>query len=323
MNDLDVLAELLRPIRLVSVFHSRWIARGPWNVQGDDDHCAVMHYALRNSCYVKLPGRPPILLQRGDLAIFPYGTAHTLGDGSPTPTRPLRSVLPERRLGESAIVRIGEAGPVTELMCASLNYDPGGEPPLYRSLPPIFMLGKPELDHEPLLLRTLESLVAETERREPGSPLVTLRAFEMVFVLALRVVLRKLTVDAPGLRALGHPGVSRALSAIYGEFQRPWTLDLLAQRAGMSRSSFAKTFRDLVGEGPALHLTRRRVQEAVQLLTYTKTPLSSIPEMVGYKSTVGFHLAFRKILNDTPGRYRAHHGLGGGPGCGVPCTDES
>ncbi|MFG1913814.1 AraC family transcriptional regulator [Micromonospora sp. NPDC048898] len=319
MNDLDVLAELLKPIRLISVFHSRWVVRGPWNVQGDDDHCAVLHYVLRNSCYVKLRDRPPILLRRGDLAIFPYGTAHTLGDGSPGPTHPLRHLLPERRLGESAIVRIGEEGALTELMCASLNYDPGGEPPLYRSLPPVFVLGKPELDEEPLLLRTLESLVPETERREPGSPLVTLRAFEMVFVLALRVALQNLTVDSPALRALAHSGVSRALSAIYGEFRQPWTLDLLAQRAGMSRSSFAKTFRDLVGEGPALHLTRRRMQEAVQLLTYTKTPLSSIPEMVGYRSSVGFHLAFRKILNDTPGRYRAHHGLAGGP----PCNHDS
>ncbi|PSK66850.1 RCS-specific HTH-type transcriptional activator RclR [Micromonospora sp. MH33] len=319
MNDLDVLAELLKTIRLVSVFHSRWIVRGPWIVQGDADHCAVLHYTLGNSCYVKISGQPPILLRPGDLAIFPYGTPHTLGDGSAGPARPLRSVLPERRLGESAIVRIGDKGALTELMCASLNYDPGGEPPLYRSLPPVFVLGKPELANEPLLLRTLESLVPETERREPGSPLVTLRAFEMVFVLALRVALRKLTVDSPALRALSHPGVSRALSAIYGEFQQPWTLDLLAQRAGMSRSSFAKTFRELVGEGPALHLTRRRVREAVELLKYTKTPLSSIPEMVGYKSSVGFHLAFRKILNDTPGRYRANHGL---TGC-QPCTDES
>ncbi|MET7952176.1 AraC family transcriptional regulator [Micromonospora sp. NPDC005324] len=313
MNDRDVLAELLKPIRLVSVFHSRWIVRGPWNLQGDDDHCAVLHYALRNSCYVKLQGQQPILLRQGDLAIFPYGTAHLLGDGSPGPARPLCGVLPERRLGESAIVRIGDEGALTELMCASLNYDLGGEAPLYRSLSPVFVLGKPDLDSEPLLLRTLESLVPETERREPGSPLVTLRAFEMVFVLALRVALRNLTVDSPALRALAHPGVSRALSVIYGEFQQPWTLNLLAQRAGMSRSSFAKTFRDLVGEGPALHLTRRRMQEAVQLLTHTQTPLSSIPELVGYKSSVGFHLAFRKILNDTPGRYRGHHGLEGGP----------
>lgn len=144
----------------------------------------------------------------------------------------------------------------------------------------------------------------------PGAQLVTLRAFEMVFVLALRVALQHFAKDSRALRALGHPGISRTLSAIYTEYQRPWTLDSLARHAGMSRSNLAKTFRELIGEGPAQHLTRRRLQVAAEILTGTDTPLAAIPQLVGYQSTVGFHLAFRKALGETPGSYRQRHRAG-------------
>ena len=304
MPDEDVLTDLLRPLRLTSVFHSRWVVRGPWNVQGDDDECAVLHYVLRNQCTVTVDGQAPVELREGDLAVFPYGTAHTLGDGSTKETQPLRSLLTHRRLGSSATVRLGTEGVTTELMCASVHYDAAGEPPLYRSLPPVIVLNRHMLAREPLLMRTLDCLVPETERAGPGSQLVTLRAFEMVFVLALRVALQHLTTDNPALHALVHPGISKALSAIYADFEQPWSIESLARHAGMSRSTFAKTFRDLVGEGPAQHLTRRRMREAVQLLTDTSTPLQAIPGMVGYQSTVGFHLAFCKTIGETPGSFR-------------------
>ncbi|GIJ50358.1 AraC family transcriptional regulator [Virgisporangium aliadipatigenens] len=304
MQSHDTLSELLKPMRLSSVFYSRWTVRGPWNVQGDDDECAVMHYSLRNGCYVTIDGRPPVPVPEGTLAVFPYGTAHTLGDGTDCPATPLQELLPHRRAGTATSVRIGDEGPATELICASLRYGVAGEPPLYRALPSVIVLNQTLLSQEPLLLSTLQSLAPETERAGPGTQLVTLRAFEMVFVLALRVALESLSDDSSALQALHHPGISRALAAIYGEFQEPWTLNSLARTSGMSRSAFAKTFRKLIGEGPAQHLTRRRIREAERLLTDTSTPLNEIPELIGYQSTVGFHLAFRKSVGEPPGSYR-------------------
>lgn len=142
--------------------------RGPWSVQGDDDECAVIHYILRNNCYVTIDGREPILLRPGDLAVFPYGTAHAIGDGTSRPVRPLSEVLGERRLGSSKTVRLGEKGERSELLCASLHFDHGGELPLYRSLPSVIVLSQDMLAREPLLMRTLECLGPETERRDPA-----------------------------------------------------------------------------------------------------------------------------------------------------------
>ncbi|MGW1077675.1 AraC family transcriptional regulator [Streptomyces sp. NPDC002537] len=161
------------------------------------------------------------------------------------------------------------------------------------------MTPPPALEKEPLLTRTLESLTAETARREPGTQLIVTRAFEMVFVLSLRVALEQLAESSPELHALRHPGISKALLAIYREYAEPWTIDSLSRQAGMSRSAFTKTFRELVGEGPGQHLTKRRMQKAATLLSET-----TIPELVGYQSSVGFHLAFRKMFDLPPGEFR-------------------
>ncbi|PJE95989.1 AraC family transcriptional regulator [Streptomyces carminius] len=302
----DVLSELLRPLRLNGIFHSRWTAGGQWGVRGKDDNCAVLHHVLRNECAVFFDdGSEALRLGTGDLAVFPYGTAHTFADRPGRLGLPFDALLPDTRPGTSRHIRIGGGEPDTEILCAGLHYDETGEPPLYRSLPRVLVLRRATIGSEPLLARTLEALTAETARTAPGAGLVALRAFEMVFVLALRVAMERLAGTSPALRALRHPGIGRALAAMYAEYGRPWTVESLARVAGMSRSAFARTFRELVGEPPARHLTAWRMREARLLLADPAVPQAEIAERIGYRSTVGFHLAFRAESGSTPGEYRA------------------
>ncbi|GAA3656910.1 AraC family transcriptional regulator [Streptomyces chitinivorans] len=304
----DVLSELLRPLRLHGIFYSKWIAGGRWGVRGADDSCAVLHYMLRNGCVISFgDGAEPLRLGTGDLAVFPHGTAHTFADseGRGRSALPLKSLLPDTSPGSSLCVTVGSEEPDTEILCASLHYDPAGEPSLYRALPRVIVLRRDMLEGELLLRRTLESLTTEMERTAPGARLVTLRAFEMIFVLALRTALERLSETSPALQALRHPGIGRALLAIYAGYHKPWTVESLSREAGMSRSAFAQTFRRLVGEPPARHLAARRMQEARLLLADPTVAQADIPERVGYRSAVGFHIAFRKEFGVTPGEYRA------------------
>lgn len=302
----DVLSELLKPLRLTDIYSSKWLAGGSWGVLGEQDTHAVLHYLARGSCFITLDGQPPTVLREGDLAMFPHGSAHAFSSAPRRATTPLRTVLPDRPPdGGTGLVTLGSAAPDTELLCATLRYDPLTEPALYRALPRVIVLRAKILRDETLLLRTLEALNAETVRTSPGARLVSLRAFEMVFVLALRAAMERLTDSSPALRALRHPGVSRALSAVYSSFDQPWTVETMAREAGMSRSVFSRVFRELVGEPPARHLLARRLQEARLLLADTSVPQRDIPARVGYDSRVGFHLAFRREFGMTPGEYRA------------------
>lgn len=303
--DGDLLSELLAPMRLHGLFHSRWSMRAPWGVAGAKEDCAILHYVQDGTCTVELPGHDPIVLDAGDLVLFPHGTAHQLADAPGRPSVPLDSLLPARQPGEVTTLERGGPGPGTTLLCGGLHYDRAATAPLYQALPPVLVV---RAGAQPLLLRqTLENLAGEWVSREPGGQLVALRAFELVYVLGLRACMAE-----SSLAALRHPAVSAALLAVQTRFAEPWTVASLAAEAGLSRSAFAATFRELVGEAPMRHLTARRMQEAARLLTETTLAHERISERVGYRSTVGFHLAFKAWYGTPPGEFRRRVSEGGG-----------
>ncbi|MFF5261189.1 AraC family transcriptional regulator [Actinomadura viridis] len=301
----DLLGEVLAPLRLEGVFASRWTVRAPWGLRGDQERNAILHYVHSGECAITMPGgADPIMLRAGELAIFPYGGAHELADRPGRATTPLDLLLPGRPAGSTTELRVDGPGPVTELLCGGLHYDEAAVSPLYRALPEVLVLDREMLAVEPLLAGTLRELADGTRDGAPGSGLVALRAFELVFVLALRVALGRLGETSPALRALRDPAIGRALLAIQTRYAEPWTLESLAREANMSRSAFATAFRRLVGEAPAAHLAGRRMREAARLLTETAVPLGTLHERVGYRSGVGFHLAFRRHFGVPPGEYR-------------------
>ncbi|MEU3686910.1 AraC family transcriptional regulator [Streptomyces narbonensis] len=302
----DLLTELLKPLRLTGVFDSRWHVRAPWAIEGDAERsCAVLHYVVEGDCWITTDGEASLELHAGDLVVFPTGTAHRLADRPERQGVPLKAVLPERQPGTSGEIVIEGTGPEARLLCAGLHYDAGAATGLYTSLPWALVLDRAQVDREPLLRDTLRLLASPDRPVGPGDRLITLRAFEMALVLALRPLLRELAGSPASLPMLRHPGISRAVVMIATRFAEPWRIDSLAREVGMSRSAFTAAFRELVGESPARYLAARRMQEAVRLLTETSLPQSALPARIGYQSAVGFHLAFRKWFGVTPGEYRA------------------
>ncbi|MFD5894731.1 MULTISPECIES: AraC family transcriptional regulator [unclassified Streptomyces] len=303
----DLLSELLKPLRLTGVFDSRWHVSAPWAIEGDaEQSCAILHYIVQGGCWVSGEGQKPVELREGDLAVFPTGTAHRIADRADRGGGlRLGAVLPERLPGTSGELKIEGGGPESRLLCAGLHYDASAATGLYSALPWALVLDRTQVDNEPLLRDTLRLLASTQRPVGPGDRLITLRAFEMALVLALRPLLREIADNPASLPVLNHPGISRAMVIIATRFAEPWTIESLAREVGMSRSAFTAAFRELVGEAPARHLTGRRMQEAARLLGETSLPQSAVPQRVGYRSAVGFHLAFRKWFDRTPGEYRS------------------
>ena len=132
------------------------------------------------------------------------------------------------------------------------------------------------------------------------------RLFEVVLIEVLRVVLARPEVS-PGLfRSLLHPQISKALTAIHTEPSHDWSLAELAQVAGMSRSSFASTFKNEVGETPGNYLTRWRITLA-QALIQEGVPLKLISDRIGYNSQAGFLRAFKIIMGESPTSWKKSH----------------
>jgi AraC family transcriptional activator of mtrCDE len=97
---------------------------------------------------------------------------------------------------------------------------------------------------------------------------------------------------------------ARALARIHEAPERAWTLEDLAQEAGVSRAAFARNFRASVGEPPHTYLTRWRMGIAAQLVEETDLRLSEIASRVGYQSEFSFSRAFKLARGVSPIQYR-------------------
>lgn len=300
----DALSHLLDPLRLRGAYVSDWRLRSGWGVQGDPEPRALLHYMLDGTGTILLPGEAPRTLGPGELAIFPRGAAHVICEDIKATPRTIAELLPDRTPGDVGRLELGEGPAVGRMLCAGLDYTPDTEYPVYRTLPDVLILRAAEIEAQPPMAHALGGLMAEFETRGSGTQAVLLRNFEMVFVLGLRATLMAMEPPVPMSRALAHPSIGRALIAIYEDYARPWTVPALADVAKMSRSSFTRTFKDIVGESPGRHLKRHRLSEARRLLGSTQDPHDVIARKVGYQSAVGLHLAFREEYGAAPGAVR-------------------
>jgi AraC-like DNA-binding protein len=82
------------------------------------------------------------------------------------------------------------------------------------------------------------------------------------------------------LRAIFDPQMGTALSAIHGSVNTPWTVESLAEAAGMSRSAFAARFKELLGQTPLEYVTEWRMQKAMQLLQQRDKKLIDVARSV-------------------------------------------
>ena len=88
----------------------------------------------------------------------------------------------------------------------------------------------------------IHALAAEVSDRNLGGAAISLRLAEALFIHALRACIRGETPARGWLGALGNPQISRALTAFHTAPGAAWTVEALADRASLSRSSFAARF---------------------------------------------------------------------------------
>lgn len=101
------------------------------------------------------------------------------------------------------------------------------------------------------------------------------------------------------LAGLAHPHLRRALVAMHERPEKDWTLEELAGVAGMSRSVFARCFRETVGDTPGSYLQRWRIGLAQKALLQ-KRSLKLIAQDVGYGSEAALSRAFRMRVGQSP-----------------------
>lgn len=79
----------------------------------------------------------------------------------------------------------------------------------------------------------------------------------------------------------------------------------LAGVAGLSTFHFARAFKAATGRSPYQHVLDQRLATACRLLEGTDLPTSAVGGMVGFQTSTGFGVAFRRRWGVSPRDYRA------------------
>ncbi|MFE7976900.1 AraC family transcriptional regulator [Streptomyces shenzhenensis] len=171
------------------------------------------------------------------------------------------------------------------------------------------------LDALPVVLRAdtggtadavLDHLAAEVALDTPGQQVVLDRLLDWMLVCTLREWFDRPGGEAPAWWAAQRdPVVGDALRLLHAAPAAPWTVTALAERTGVSRSTLAKRFADLVGEPPLTYLTRWRMTLAADLLVERRAAtVADIARAVGYSDPFGFSAAFKRVRGTNPSEFR-------------------
>ena len=320
---MDPITVIFRTMHVTAFGLHRLEATAPWGVKQEKQTeekvtpadkkmspTDLAHFAMlsRGNCWLSVEGVPdPIPLTGGDCFLLARGTLIVLRD-SPR-TRPKWSFHEIGAKANNNVAHYGGGGAPTTIVCGSLSFDRASLKPITQLLP-TFILIKAEQARTLALHDTIRAMAAEMAEQVPGSEIVANRLAEVLFIQILRAHIAAQPERNTGpernkgwLRAVFDPQIGTALSAIHDRVNTPWTVESLAEAAGMSRSAFAARFKELLGQTPLEYLTEWRMQKAMQLLEQRDKKLIDVARLVGYESDAAFSKAFKRVVGANPCEY--------------------
>jgi len=278
---MEVLSDILSSLKATgSVYFCDYLAP-PWQLDYQGEDRAMFHLVRRGRCKLEILGRSE-WLETGDFVFISPGVDH--------------SVMPQR-----------PDDPQTLLLCGYCHFEAIENDVLLRALPDFVLMRSDEMAQWPWLVRTLEHLSAEYMSQAPGSQLTVNKLTEVLLVQLLRADFGR-SGDSGLIAALGDQRIARAMNAIHANPAQPWTIESAAEVATLSRSGFARKFKELLGVGFFDYLTRLRMRKARDLLKTTSLPVSRIAERAGYQSDLSFVKAFKRLHGQTPRAFRMGDG---------------
>ena len=264
----------------------------------------LAHFAMlsRGNCWLSVEGVPePMPLTGGDCFLLDRNTSIVMRDDPRT--RPRSTFRETAGQANSNVVHYGGGGAPTTIVCGSLSFDRASLKPITQLLPS-FILIKADQARTLALHTTVQALASEMADQAPGSEVVATRLAEVLVIQILRAHIASVPERNKGwLRSVFDPQMGVALSAIHDRVDTPWTVESLAEAAGMSRSAFAARFKELLGQTPLEYVTEWRMQKAMQLLQQRDRKLIDVAQSVGYESDAAFSKAFKRVVGASPGGY--------------------
>ena len=298
---MDVLSEVLTLLKPRSFLTACLDAGGSWSIRSENRIGAIKCYAIEEGmCWLKVDGLDaPTLLSSGDCFVLPNGRSFTLASDLSLPPTPAIDVLGLASPG--GIVRHNGGGDTT-LIGTRFEVDPRRAAMLLAPLPPLMLLQN--IEDQAILRWAITRIMAEMRLKNAGASLAAHHLAHLMLLQAFRLHLALHRPEGMSwFSGLNDPRVGRAIEAMHAKPAHRWTLDELAIEAGLSRSTFARRFRETVGDTPFAYLTAWRMMLATEMLSASRETLSKIAYSIGYDSENSFNTAFKRVMGCSPRRY--------------------
>jgi AraC-like DNA-binding protein len=297
----DTLSDVLSLLKPRSYMAAGFDVGGALSIQFPK-HEGIKCYALvSGELWLMVEGvADPVQIKAGDCFLLPHGRPFRLASDPALAPVDFRTLLPAGRLNGGIMVANG--GGTSFMVGGHFILDGHHAEILLGALPTIVHIRK---ESDKAALRwSLERMMLELREPQPGGFLVAQHLAYMILVQALRLHLAEGASGGIGwFFALADKQMGAAINAMHDDPARGWTLQTLAEQAGMSRSAFALKFRERVGKAPMEYLTRWRMMLAGDRLRNSRDSVSVVALELGYQSESAFGTAFKRVMGCSPRQY--------------------
>lgn len=315
----DLLQNSLDRVRLKGAIFLRAEYKEPWAyesmpgpatahfLQPGSDRVVLFHVVASGTCWVAVDGGEKHWASAGDVIVLPYGDQHRMGGLQDADVVPITAFMPPAPWKQMPILRHGQDGPQTDVVCGYLHSEDTLFNPAMRALPSVFVVRPPAGTAAQWVHANVAYAMQQTSA-SPGQDGIPTRLSELLLIEVLRQHLASApAVERGWAAALRDPVVAPALALLHRRPQHKWTVPELAQAAAVSRSLLDTRFRSVLGRSPIRYLTQWRMHVAQNLLATTDLSVLAIARRVGYDAEEAFSRAFKRDIGSSPTAWRAAH----------------
>jgi len=314
---MDALSEVLGSVRMTGAIFLDAEFTAPWAfatpaaeraapvLAPGTERLVSYHLVTEGRASVQIPGETDLPVEAGEIVIIPHGQAHIFCNGLPATPFDGEASLRQHVAGQLSELRWGGGGVATKFFCGFFGCERHAERLFLAGLPVAIKINIRDDVAGAWLESSIRYLVSESQQGLPGRGILLSKMAEAIFIQTLRRYTEMLPADQTGwLAGARDPIVGASLACLHRRPAEPWTLEMLSNEIGSSRSVLAERFTRLIGEPPLAYLARWRLQLAARRLQTTRDSVLQVALHVGYESEAAFNRAFKREFGLPPARYR-------------------